>query len=405
MQTDHGRPDPAPSRRLLTSPILGIDSARGRSLGTRLRPPLLALPTRRSVGRFFTPRCHEPQGGYALPFMSAKPYIGGQAVIEGVMMRAPCGLSVAVRRPDGSLVLREQPYETAFDRGIWKKPLFRGVATLVESLRIGFRALNFSAEQQMTEEERAETGSASSKLAMVAVTLFAIGLFVALPQLLATGSGKLLNIDFGLTDANFQLVIGGYKLLVVFAYLMAISLMPDVRRTFQYHGAEHKTIHAWEAELPLTVENVRAQSTLHARCGTTFLIVVVMVSIILGAIFAPLLLPGAEGWLGQIGLLLLRVALLPLIAAVSFELQRLTARYCTKGPLRVFLWPGFLFQKITTREPTDDQIEVAIAAMEAAAWRERVKGGAEASDDPLLFPNFEGFVAALPALRPLARVD
>lgn len=337
--------------------------------------------------------------------MEKKPYIGGQAVIEGVMMRAPCGLSVAVRKPDGSLALQEQPFESRFDKGIWKKPFFRGVATLVESLRIGFRALNFSAEQQMTEEEKEEMGSAGGKAAMIFATLFAIGLFVALPQLLASGTGKLFGIDFGLTDADFQFVIGGFKLLVVFLYMVSISLLPDVRRTFQYHGAEHKTIHAWEAELPLTVANVRAQSTLHPRCGTTFLIVVVMVSIVVGAFFAPLLLPGAEGVLGWIGLLVLRIALLPVIAAFSFELQRFTARYCTKGPLRVFLWPGFLFQKITTREPDDDQIEIAIAAMQAAAWREGPGKDAHHSEEPLLFPNFEGFVAALPALRPIARAE
>jgi len=337
--------------------------------------------------------------------MEKKPYIGGQAVIEGVMMRAPCGLSVAVRKPDGSLALQEQPFESRFDKGIWKKPFFRGVATLVESLRIGFRALNFSAEQQMTEEEKAEMSGAGGKAAMLLVTLFAVGLFIALPQLLASGTGKLFGLDFGLTDTDFQFVIGGFKLLIVFLYMVAISLMPDVRRTFQYHGAEHKTIHAWEAELPLTVENVRAQSTLHPRCGTTFLIVVVMVSIIVGAIFAPLLLPGAEGALGWIGLLALRIGLLPLIAGLSFELQRFTARYCTKGPLRVFLWPGFLFQKITTREPDDEQIEVAIAALQAAAWREGPGKHAETTEEPLLFPNFEGFVAALPALRPIPQPD
>jgi len=116
---------------------------------------------------------------------------------------------------------------------------------------------------------------------------------------------------------------------------------------------------------------------------------------------APLLLPNAEGLVGQLSLLALRIGLLPIIAAVSYELQRLTARYCTTGPLRVFLWPGFLFQKLSTREPSDDQIEVAIAAMEAAAWRERVGDRAEAAPDPLVFPSFDGFVEALPQLRPL----
>ncbi|MCA9614474.1 MAG: DUF1385 domain-containing protein [Sandaracinus sp.] len=329
-----------------------------------------------------------------------KPYIGGQAVIEGVMMRAPSGISVAVRRPDGALALQEMPLRTRFDSGVWKLPGFRGVATLVESLGLGYRALRFSAEQQMTEEERAQEAE-GGKLAMMLSTLFAIGLFVALPQLLAAGSGKLFGHDFGLQDSSFHLVIGGFKLLVVFGYLALLSRIPEVRRVFQYHGAEHKTIHAWEAELPLTVENVKAQTTLHPRCGTTFLVVVVIVSILVGSVAAPLLLPNAEGIVGQLMLLALRVALLPVIAAVSYELQRLTARYCTRGPLRVFLWPGFLFQKLSTREPTDEQIEVAIAAMEAAAWRERVGDEAESAPDPLVFPSFDGFVEALPQLRPL----
>lgn len=330
-----------------------------------------------------------------------KPYIGGQAVIEGVMMRSPSGISVAVRRPDGSLALQEMPLRTRFDGGVWKLPGLRGVATLVESLSLGYRALHFSAEQQMSEEERAEQSQGGGRLAMIASTLFAVGLFVALPQLLAAGSGKLFGHDFRLADSEFHLVIGGFKLLVVFGYLALLSRIPEVRRVFQYHGAEHKTIHAWEAELPLTVQNVKAQTTLHPRCGTTFLVVVVIVSIVLGSIAAPLLLPNAEGWLGQIALFVLRVSLLPVIAALSYELQRLTARYCTTGPLRVFLWPGFLFQKLSTREPTDDQIEVAIAAMEAAAWRERVGDRAEAAPDPLVFPSFDGFVEALPQLRPL----
>lgn len=342
---------------------------------------------------------NEAQGYREPPGSKDKPYIGGQAVIEGVMMRSPNGLSVAVRRPDGSLAVHEEPYKPRFKNKIWKLMGFRGVATLVESLSIGFRALNFSAEQQMTDEEKAAEDGASSKMAMIAATVFALGLFVALPQLLAAGSGKLFGIEFGLDDANYHFVIGGFKLLVVFTYLVSISMLKDVRRTFQFHGAEHKTIHAYEKELDLTVENVRAQTTLHPRCGTTFLIVVVFVSILAGAIFAPLLLPDVDGFLGQVMLLALRIALLPLIAAVSFEFQRFTARYCTTGPLQVLLWPGFLFQKITTREPSDDQIEVAITAMEAAAWRERVGAHVPAGDAPLVYPSFDGFVAALPTLR------
>ncbi|MBC7173258.1 MAG: DUF1385 domain-containing protein, partial [Polyangiaceae bacterium] len=216
---------------------------------------------------------------------------------------------------------------------------------------------------------------------------------------LATWTARFLGLEIGLSDPLFHLLIGGYKLLVFLGYLLSVSRLPDMRRVFEYHGAEHKTIHAYEQGLPLTVENVRAQTTLHPRCGTTFLVVVVMLSIIFGSVITPLLLPNAEGFLGQVQVLALRIAMLPLIAAASFELQRLSARFCTTGPLRVFLWPGFLFQKITTREPDDAQIEIAIAAMQAAAWRESVGNDAPSDEAPLIFPNFDGFVEALPALR------
>ena len=330
-----------------------------------------------------------------------QPYIGGQAVIEGVMMRSPRGLSVAVRRPDGTLAVREEAYQSRFQSKVWKAPFLRGIGVLVESLSMGFRALNFSADQQMTDEEREKAGSGGGKLAMLLSTVFALGLFIALPQLLASGSGRLFGIDFGLSDANYHIVIGGFKLLIVFGYLVAISRIPEIRRVFQYHGAEHMTINAYERGLALTVDNVRAQTTMHPRCGTTFLVVVVIVSIIVGSIAAPLLLPGAEGVVGWLAILALRLGLLPVIAGLSYELQRLSARYATTGPLRVFLLPGFLFQKISTRRPDDDQIEVAIAAMEAAAWRDRVGEEAPAEEELLVFPHFDGFIEALPSLRPL----
>lgn len=319
-----------------------------------------------------------------------RPYIGGQAVIEGVMMRSPNGLSVAVRRPDESLVVHEEPHSSRFSKKFWKLPGFRGIAALGESLSIGMRALNFSAEQQMTDEEK-EAAAGSSKMMMVLSALFAIGLFVALPQILATASGSLWGAEFGLDDPNYHIVIGAFKLLIVLCYLVGISMLDDVRRTFQFHGAEHKTIHAYEKELPLTVENVGAQTTLHPRCGTTFLIVVVVFSIIAGVVFAPLLLPDVGGVLGQLLLFLMRIALLPLIAAFSFEFQRFTARYCTKGPLRALLWPGFLFQKISTRAPSDDQLEVAIVAMEAAAWRNDIGTSKPAPETPHVFSNFDAF--------------
>jgi len=319
-----------------------------------------------------------------------EPYIGGQAVIEGVMMRAPACLTVAVRRPDGAIVLREGPYESTWSRKLWKLPGFRGVAMLVESMTMGFSALQFSAEQQMTEEEL-EADQGSGRLAIVLSTLLALGLFVALPQGLASLASKGAGWDLGLTDTAFHVLIGAFKLLIFLGYLFAISRIPDVRRLFQYHGAEHKTIHAYEKKLPLTVENVQAQTTLHPRCGTTFLVVVIVVSIILGSLVAPLLMPDIDGWLAQVALLAIRIGLLPLIAAISYELQKLSARFCTTGWRRVVLYPGFLVQKITTREPDDDQVEIAIAAMEAAAWREKIQGQAPHGEDPIVFSSFARF--------------
>ena len=319
-----------------------------------------------------------------------EPYIGGQAVIEGVMMRAPACLTVAVRRPDGSIVLREGPYESTWSKKLWKLPGFRGVAMLVESMTMGFSALQFSAEQQMTEEEL-EQDQGSGRLAVIISTLLALGLFVALPQGLASLASEGAGWDLGLTDTAFHVLIGLFKLIIFLGYLLAISRIPDVRRLFQYHGAEHKTIHAYEKKLPLTVENVQAQTTLHPRCGTTFLVVVIVVSIILGSLVAPLLMPDVDGWLAQVSLLTIRIGLLPVIAAVSYELQKLSARFCTTGWRRVVLYPGFLVQKITTREPDNDQVEIAIAAMEAAAWRDKIRDEAPHGEDPIVFPSFARF--------------
>jgi uncharacterized protein YqhQ len=320
----------------------------------------------------------------------AQPYIGGQAVIEGVMMRAPACLTVAVRRPDGTIAIREGLYRSRWSKKLWKLPGLRGVAMLVESMAMGFGALQFSAEQQMTEEELARD-QGSGRLAVFISTLLALGLFIALPQGLASVAARFAGWDIGLTDTGFHFLIGGFKLLIFIGYLFAISRIPDVRRLFQYHGAEHKTIHAYEKQLPLTVENVQAQTTLHPRCGTTFLVVVIVVSIILGSLAAPLLMPNVKGWLGQASLLIIRIGLLPVIAAISYELQRLSARFCTTGWRRLVLYPGFLFQRITTREPNDDQVEIAIAAMEAAAWRERIREKAPHGQEPLVFASFDRF--------------
>lgn len=308
------------------------------------------------------------------------------------MMRAPKCLSVAVRRPDGSIVVREGPLRAKYLNGPYSKiPGLRGVVMLVESLSLGYGALRFSAEQQMTEEERAKAGEGGG--AMWISLLFGISLFVLLPQGLTSGLAKLVGAEWDLQSPAFHAITGGFKLLVFTLYISLISMIGEVRRVFQYHGAEHKTIFAYEQGLPLTLENVRKQSTLHPRCGTTFLVIVIAVSIVLGAVATPLLLPNATGKLGWVQTFVLRVGLLPFVAALSYELQRFSARYCTTGPLRVLLYPGFLFQKITTREPDDAQLEIAIAAMEVARVREEDTQASMSDPDRVhVFPDFRGFL-------------
>ncbi len=318
------------------------------------------------------------------------------------MMRAPGCLSVAVRRPDGSLAVREGPLRAKMLTGRSSKiPGLRGVVMLVESLSLGYGALRFSAEQQMTDDERKQAGDAGGA-AWISIAV-ALALFMLLPQGLASGLAKLLGVQWDLTSPTFQLVTGLFKLAVFASYLAFISLFKEVRRVFQYHGAEHKTIFAYEAGLPLTVDNVRAQSTLHPRCGTTFVVIVIAVSIVLAAVAAPVLLPDARGASGFALTFALRVALLPLVAAISYELQRVSARFCTTGPLRVLLYPGFLFQKITTREPEDDQLEVAIVAMETARVRDDAGQTRDAAEPDRLhvFSGFASFAEAAARGLPL----
>src|SRR5690606_28957379 len=196
---------------------------------------------------------------------------------------------------------------------------------------------------------------------------FAIGLFVAAPQAAAEGLNHLFGLGLEVTSAGYQVITGISKLVIVIGYLAAIRQMEDVRRVFQYQGAEHKAISTYEAGLDLTVDNARPTSPLHARCGTTFLVMVAMVSVVLfsivGGIIGAVLPPLPGGRLVQgLGFFVLKLPLLPVVAAITYEIQRVFAKYCTTGPLQALLWPGFLVQKITTAPPTDDQLEVALAS-------------------------------------------
>lgn len=342
-----------------------------------------------------------------MPEVPARPYIGGQAVLEGVMMRSPGSISIVCRRRSGELVVRERPVAEQ-PGGVRRWPFIRGIVTVVESLKMGSEALRWSAklyEEDLIAEEEGRTAPAPKGpglLSMLALgiaalatqedggsplspapeekrnplltiipILFAIGLFVAAPQLLAEGINKLFKLGLEVNSAPFQAITGGSKLAIVVGYLSLIRRMPDIRRVFQYHGAEHKAISTYEAEEDLVVENARRKTTMHPRCGTTFLVMVAMVSIIVftgvGAFFPHV----SDHRITQsVAFFFMKLPFLPFIAALTFEIQRIFARYCTTGPLRALLWPGFLVQKITTAEPDDTQLEVALASLHAALWRE-----------------------------------
>ncbi len=342
-----------------------------------------------------------------------RPYIGGQAVLEGVMMRAPTSFAVVVRRKDGSLVVRERAIEDA-RRGFAAWPLVRGITALVESLRLGGEALRFSADQYEADFNAAEAAKAGAAAKITPVSLltalgmtvfalttsdpelapatagddkkkggaswlmlvFALGLFVALPQTLAAAVNRWFHLDLEVQAPGFQVLTGGFKLFVVVGYLLAIRRIPDIRRVFQFHGAEHKTISTYEAGEELTVANARAKTTLHPRCGTTFLVMVALVSILVFMVVGGLLprIHTGNVVLDNVVFFLEKLPFLIPMVAITFEIQRIFARYFTTGPLRAVLWPGFLVQKITTIEPDDDQLEVALASLRATLFREEGEG-------------------------------
>ncbi len=355
----------------------------------------------------------------------ARPYIGGQALIEGVMMRSPHAFSAVVRRKNGELVVREREMPDG-RRGVKAWPLVRGVITLVEALKLGSSALRFSADifEKDLEDEEAAEGGTKGPSALAALTLpvlallnaepgepiaapeeqegdwkkklffglsilFALGLFVALPQAFAAGTSRVFHLGLDVRSPGFQLITGAGKLVIIVGYMLAIRRMPEIYRVFQYHGAEHKSIYTYESGKPLTVENARPMTTLHPRCGTTFLVMVALVSIVVFTAIGPLLPRFGVGKLADnVLFFLLKLPFLPVIAAVTFEIQRVFARYCTRGVLRALLWPGFLVQKITTIEPDDEQLEIALAALAVALEREVVDVTTSEDSDDRTFDSY-----------------
>lgn len=280
--------------------------------------------------------------------MNKKPNVGGQAVIEGVMMRGKTHVAVAVRQPDGEISVDVRPVNSISDRyPILKKPFLRGVVSLVESLVMGMKALAYSAQVSGDEDEKLDSKEMALTIAVSAG--LAILLFIVIP----TWSMRFLT---GITQDHMALNLaeGVLRMAIFLAYIAAISSMNDIQRVFQYHGAEHKTIYTYEAGLPLKVENVRPFSTLHPRCGTNFLMIVMLISMF---IFTFL------GWPSLLERIASRIILMPVIAGVSYELIRYAGAHTDNPLVRIAITPGLLLQKLTTRQPDDSQIEVAIASL------------------------------------------
>jgi uncharacterized protein YqhQ len=277
---------------------------------------------------------------------------GGQALIEGVLMRGRDAIAVALRHPDGQIVYATERLDSGFHGTRWSKwPFVRGLVVLYETLVMGTRWLIRSANVQ-AQEEGVELGRGAVAL-MLGLTLVAgIGIFFLFPLFIASFTAA--GVQNGLVQ---HLEEGLIRVGVFLGYLILIGRAPDIRRVFQYHGAEHMTIHALEAGDPLTVDKVRQYPTAHQRCGTEFLVIVILLSIIAFSLVGrqdPLIMVGS------------RVALIPVIASVGYEILRFGARHRSNPILKVLLYPGLIVQMITTKQPTDDMIEVAIVSMEQA---------------------------------------
>jgi uncharacterized protein YqhQ len=293
--------------------------------------------------------------------MSEEVLLGGQAVLEGVMMRAPGAYAVAVRRKDGEVVtLRREVIRLSDRYPVLKTPVLRGVVVLFQSLALGIRALNYSAEQVLEEEGPRATKSSAGALgifaSLMAALAFALGLFFYVPLLLTESLARIAPVLSG--SLPFNLVEGAIRIVLFIGYILAISALADMRRVFQYHGAEHKVVSTYEAGEPLTVEYARAHSTLHPRCGTSFLLFVMVISVL---IFS--LVPASSTFIVKFAS---RLLLLPLIAGLSFELLRSSARNRRRLLYSALVTPGMWLQRLTTREPNDDQLQVAIEALRVA---------------------------------------
>ena len=303
-------------------------------------------------------------------------FMGGQAVMEGVMMRGARTWAVAVRTLDGDVELAVHDAPTWAER--WSKvPIVRGVMSLAESMSLGFKALLWSAHRQLPEEERISEKAMGWTMAVS--VLFFVGVFLVLPALGTNALGDRLGVD----GFAYHLLEGAIRLGIFLGYLGAIGFIPDIKRVFQYHGAEHKAIAAYENDVEITPEVAQQFTTQHVRCGTNFLLTVMVTTIFV------------YSFVGRPALPLLvasRILLIPLIAGLAYEVIRFSARHMDKRWVRVIMRPGLALQRLTTREPTLDQLEVAIVSLRAAMTAEQLSEveSRTATTPALLTPAFRG---------------
>ncbi len=313
--------------------------------------------------------------------------IGGQAVIEGVMMRSPNFIAVAVRRPNQRIVIQNASYVSMSQRyPFLRKPILRGVVTLLESMVQGVNALSYSA-QIATDSE--STGEELSNWAIAASILTAfvlgMGLFVALPHLITVLFTSTEAIHLTAQSPFFHLIDGGFKIAILLTYVYLIAMMKDIHRVFQYHGAEHKSIYTFEAGEELIVQNARKYTTLHPRCGTSFLLFLVLISIAVFSIVFPffqLTTLSSNPILNHLGMIFIKMVLMLPVAGLAYEFIKACAFRMQNPIFRILIWPGMILQKLTTREPADDQLEVALASLKQVLRLEKEKLNGISSQGP-----------------------
>lgn len=361
-----------------------------------------------------------------------QPYIGGQAVIEGVMMRSPKSFVVAVRRHAGGIAIREQAWETLWPTlKFLRWPLFRGAVVLAESLHNGFSALKFSSEHALPPEEGGgptKSVSVSTFLGVLLSSLMAAGdgdaggggapapakksggsdamlaiatgmmviFFIGLPHALTWLVGKAIGPSFSTQSVLFHVIDGFFRVVILVGYVWVLSKTKDASRLFEYHGAEHKTIWTYESYKPLTVAEATPFTTKHPRCGTSFLFIVVGVAVVLHVLLLPFV-PRlhSNDLVNQIAMILIKVPMAFPIAGIAYELQRWSAKDSCPAFIKGLTRPGIWLQNITTKEPAPNQLEVALLSLDRALARE--EGKPRSADGVTLYDSFEK-AAAVPAL-------